>query len=68
DQRKHECSYCARRFPTPRSLEDHTRTHTGQRPFVCSFPGCGSDFNVMSNLRRHERTHRRNEPFFGHTE
>lgn len=30
-------------------------SHTGEKPYVCSKPGCGKAFSVRSNMKRHER-------------
>ncbi|KIJ49428.1 hypothetical protein M422DRAFT_135988, partial [Sphaerobolus stellatus SS14] len=54
---KYECHYCGKMFNRPSSLRIHHNTHTGEKPFVCSYPGCGRSFSVMSNMRRHARTH-----------
>lgn len=54
---KYECEYCGKFFNRPSSLKIHHNTHTGQKPFACVFPGCGRSFSVMSNMRRHARTH-----------
>ncbi|KDQ21442.1 hypothetical protein BOTBODRAFT_74507, partial [Botryobasidium botryosum FD-172 SS1] len=54
---RYECPYCQKRFNRPSSLKIHVNTHTGEKPFLCTFPGCGRPFSVMSNMRRHSRVH-----------
>ncbi|KAJ2553018.1 hypothetical protein EV175_003096 [Coemansia sp. RSA 1933] len=56
-ERKYQCMVCNKRFTRPSSLACHRRTHTGEKPHVCMFPGCGKQFSVQSNLRRHMRIH-----------
>ncbi|KAJ1305311.1 hypothetical protein OPQ81_000333 [Rhizoctonia solani] len=57
---KYECQYCGKRFNRPSSLKIHVNTHTGEKPYQCTFPSCGRRFSVMSNMRRHSRVH--NQP------
>ncbi|EKM58824.1 uncharacterized protein PHACADRAFT_112933 [Phanerochaete carnosa HHB-10118-sp] len=57
EERKHACPTCSKAFNRPSSLAIHINTHTGAKPFECSFPGCGRRFNVNSNMRRHLRNH-----------
>ncbi|OWZ65994.1 hypothetical protein AYX15_02667 [Cryptococcus neoformans] len=59
--RYHPCSVCAKRFTRPSALRTHMHTHTGERPFICDWPGCGRDFSVQSNCKRHIRTHEAKE-------
>jgi len=33
------------------------RTHTLERPYACTFAGCGYSATVSSNLTRHMRNH-----------
>ncbi|KAK0209465.1 hypothetical protein IW262DRAFT_1250093, partial [Armillaria fumosa] len=54
---KHVCQTCHKSFNRPSSLRIHVNTHTGATPFQCPFPGCGREFNVNSNMRRHYRNH-----------
>ncbi|CAG8507332.1 4270_t:CDS:2, partial [Diversispora eburnea] len=49
-------------FSRPSSLRIHTYSHTGEKPFVCTEPGCGRKFSVQSNMRRHLRVHRMGRP------
>ncbi|KAI9442208.1 hypothetical protein H4582DRAFT_1263657 [Lactarius indigo] len=54
---RYACSYCGRGFTRPSSLRIHVHSHTGERPFKCTFDGCNRTFSVQSNMRRHARTH-----------
>lgn len=53
------CKVCGRECRRPSTLKTHILTHTGQRPFLCRYPGCNKSFNVRSNMLRHERLHDR---------
>lgn len=55
---RYVCPYCQKKFSRPSSLRIHTYSHTGEKPFVCTEPGCGRHFSVQSNMRRHLRVHR----------
>jgi DNA-directed RNA polymerase subunit RPC12/RpoP len=41
---KHKCTPCGKAFPSPSSLALHTRTHTGEKPYIC--PTCGKAYVV----------------------
>ena len=34
------------------------RTHTGEKPYTCSYSGCDKRFTQSSNLTAHEKTHK----------
>jgi len=57
-QKKHKCKICDKRFTRPSSLQTHMYSHTGEKPFACEVPGCGRQFSVVSNLRRHKKVHK----------
>ncbi|KAG7450477.1 uncharacterized protein BT62DRAFT_514619 [Guyanagaster necrorhizus] len=52
-----------RDFLRPSSLTVHIRTHSGDKPYQCPFPGCERDFNVKSNMHRHLKKHSTTDTF-----
>lgn len=54
---RYYCPFCNKAFNRPSSLRIHTYSHTGEKPFTCQEEGCGRQFSVQSNMRRHLRVH-----------
>ncbi|XP_048002860.1 gastrula zinc finger protein XlCGF26.1-like [Leguminivora glycinivorella] len=52
--KNHICTYCGRGFNTRRILDNHVRTHTGERPFAC--PHCTAAFAQLTALKTHVRS------------
>jgi uncharacterized Zn-finger protein len=57
NSRQYHCTFCQKKFMRPSSLKIHIYSHTGEKPFHCSYPGCRRKFSVQSNMRRHLRVH-----------
>jgi uncharacterized Zn-finger protein len=55
--KRYRCNICGKGFSRPSSLTTHTYSHTGEKPFKCTVEGCGRQFSVVSNLRRHGKVH-----------
>ncbi|KAL6257938.1 hypothetical protein P5V15_011537 [Pogonomyrmex californicus] len=58
-----KCVYCNRVFPREKSLQAHLRTHTGERPYTCDYPGCTKAFTQSGQLKTHQRLHTGEKPF-----
>ncbi|XP_069693141.1 zinc finger protein 367-like [Periplaneta americana] len=58
-----KCRFCNRVFPREKSLQAHLRTHTGERPYMCDYPGCTKAFTQSGQLKTHQRLHTGEKPF-----
>ena len=54
---RYVCYICNKSFRRPSSLQIHSNSHTGKKPFACSEPSCPKRFSVRSNMRRHMKIH-----------
>nr|WP_162789914.1 C2H2-type zinc finger protein [Cardinium endosymbiont of Sogatella furcifera] len=60
--------FCGKRFAWKVYLQNHERTHTGEKLFKCDFTDtngkpCGKAFAQKSTLTYHERTHTGEKPY-----
>ena len=55
DKKPFRCSLCS--YATKRNdhLTTHKRTHTGEKPFQCDFPGCGYACTTSGSLANHTK-------------
>ncbi|KAL1746200.1 hypothetical protein HDZ31DRAFT_62460 [Schizophyllum fasciatum] len=56
-KKRYACTYagCDKAYTKPSRLEEHVRSHTGQRPFVCAT--CGKSYLRDTHLQAHSRSH-----------
>ncbi|XP_063692610.1 zinc finger protein Xfin-like [Bolinopsis microptera] len=55
------CQICGKRFASAWTLREHSRVHTGERPYECTV--CGKKFAHHSNMVRHYRIHTGERPY-----
>ncbi|XP_022524313.2 zinc finger protein 341 isoform X3 [Astyanax mexicanus] len=53
---KLKCNFCDKVFTKNFDLQQHLRSHTGEKPFQCIV--CGRAFAQKSNVKKHMQTHK----------
>ncbi|KAG4302503.1 hypothetical protein PCK1_001230, partial [Pneumocystis canis] len=66
EKKIYRCTYegCDKAYAKPCRMEEHMRSHTGERPFVCHYERCKKAFFRKSHLNVHIHSHINDRPYF----
>ena len=57
-----QCHICLKQLSSKQNLKQHLNIHTGEKPYACSFPGCGNSYRHASQLSNHRLQHQQYNP------
>ncbi|OMJ81856.1 hypothetical protein SteCoe_17622 [Stentor coeruleus] len=56
--KRFRCRLCGKNLSSKQNLNEHIFTHSNEKPFGCSEPGCSQNFRQRSQLSNHRKIHR----------
>nr|CAD7414124.1 unnamed protein product [Timema cristinae] len=57
DMKNEQFEGCTKAFSRLENLKIHQRSHTGERPYSCTYTSCTKAFSNSSDRAKHQRTH-----------
>lgn len=56
-QKRFQCSVCGKCLSSQQNLKEHGYIHTGEKPYVCQYPGCNFASRQGTHLSAHKKIH-----------
>ncbi|KAF5302887.1 hypothetical protein FQA39_LY02067 [Lamprigera yunnana] len=56
----HICSFCGKKWARLSDLKTHVRIRNGKRPYKCEVSKCSKNFQCISKLNAHKKSHKGN--------
>ena len=60
---QHQCDICKSCCSSKYQLKRHKRSHTGEKPFMCTYQGCNKSYTRKEHLTIHMRYHTGEKPY-----
>lgn len=54
-EKRFQCLTCGKCLASQQNLKEHSYIHTGEKPYLCPYQGCGAKFRQGTHLSSHKK-------------